>query len=667
MTYGAIGRRLLLALTGAALLGIPFLANAAGPFDQKLSPDQRIVQAVNRLTFGARPGDVDAVRQMGLEKWIELQLHPEKIAENPVLETRLAPLETLRLQPAQIIKDYPNVPPGLIQMNVNLNELLGGSMISVMNGTAEVRKKALDALDPEKRMKVLAVLPPQQFEGLPEIQKEIEAARKAQQEERTKQQRKLQPPLMDLLGPVELPIAQRGSPEERAALFAALDPAVRRQVAGALMPPQSLAGFPEMRRMGMVDRQPQQVAVADLKEGKLYRALYSNRQLEEVLVDFWFNHFNVFEGKAVQVANGMRPLLASYERDAIRPHVLGHFKDLLLAVARHPAMLYYLDNWESVGPDALDAFNVGPFAGPGINLMQNLGRQAHGLNENYGRELMELHTLGVNGGYSQDDVITVARCFTGWTVAKPATDPQFTFAAFMHDKGEKTVLGHKIAAGGGEQDGVEVIDILARHPSTAKFISRKLAQHFVADDPPASLVEKMAATFTKTDGDLRAVLETMFTSTEFNSQGAWQAKMKTPLEMVVSSVRATGAEATDTFTLAQRVADLGEPLYGKIEPTGYPNTGEPWMNTAGLLGRINFAAALISGQIPGVKVTSAIFFGKDFGKTWEEGMPAIVAKRILNTDPSPQTQAAIVDGLQGKEEVLSIATLVMSSPEFQRR
>jgi uncharacterized protein (DUF1800 family) len=528
-----------------------------------------------------------------------------------------------------------------------------------MNGTAEVRKKALDALDPEKRKKVLAVIAPQQFEGLPEVQKEIEEARKANIEERAKAQRKLQPPLADLLGPVELPIAQRGSPEDRQALFASLDPELRRKVAGALGP-QPLAGFPEMRRMAMVDRQPQNVTISDLKEGKIYRALYSNRQLEEVLVDFWFNHFNVFEGKNVQVINGIRPLLASYENDAIRPHVLGKFRDLLLATARHPAMLYYLDNWESVGPDALETFNVGPFAGNGGNVMQILTRQAHGLNENYGRELMELHTLGVNGGYTQADVIAVARCFTGWTVAKPTTNPEFTYAFFMHDTGEKTVLGHKIAAGGGEQDGVQVIDILARHPATAKFISRKLAQRFVADEPPQALVDKMAATFTKTDGDLRAVLETMFTSTEFFSDGAWQAKMKSPLEMVVSAVRATGAEATDAFTLAQRVADMGEPLYGKIEPTGYPNTGDPWMNTAGLLGRINFATALVAGQIPGVKVTAAPLLGKD---------AAGVALAILNTAPSPQTEAAIADGLKdkGKEEALTIATLVMSSPEFQRR
>jgi uncharacterized protein (DUF1800 family) len=651
----AILKRLALTLAGAVLLNP---AHAASPFDQKLTKDQRVVQALNRLTFGARPGDVDEVRAIGVEKWIELQLHPERIPENPVLAERLAPLESLRSEPVQILKDYPVIPPNVIQTSVNLNELLGGSLQSVMNGTAEVRKKALDALDPEKRKKVLAVLPPQQFEGLPEVQKEIEAARKAQQEERQKEQRRLMPPLMDLLDQDQIRIAQRGAPDERAALFASLDPTKLRQVAGALGP-NNLAGFANMRRMGMVDRQPQQALIADLKEGKVYRALYTNRQLEEVLVDFWFNHFNVFEGKAVQVAaNGsVRAFLASYERDAIRPHVLGHFKDLLLATARHPAMLYYLDNWESVGPDAMESFNVGPFAATTMNLIQNLTRQAHGLNENYGREVMELHTLGVNGGYTQKDVIDLARCFTGWTVSKPSTNPQFTFAAFMHDNGEKTVLGHKIPAGGGESDGLQAIDILAHHPSTAKFISRKLAQRFVADDPPQSLVDKMALTFTKTDGDLRAVLETMFTSPEFFSEGAWEAKMKSPLELVAGAVRATGAEVSDTFTLAQRVADLGEPLYGKIEPTGYANTEAPWVNTASLMGRINFATSLLSGQIPGVQVDSAKLVGKD---------TTDIAHKLLGRDPSPQTRAAIEDGLLSKE-VVAIATLVISSPDFQRR
>jgi uncharacterized protein (DUF1800 family) len=416
-----------------------------------------------------------------------------------------------------------------------------------------------------------------------------------------------------------------------------------------------------MRRDAMKMRQPQQVVSADLTSGKLLRAVYSDRQLEEVLVDFWFNHFNVYESKNVQlVNNAYRALLAGYERDAIRPHVLGHFKDLLLATARHPAMLYYLDNWESMSTDTQDRLQVGPFA-RGMNQVfigPAAARQAHGLNENYGRELMELQTLGVGGGYTQQDVIEVARCFTGWSVRKP-DEPEFAFIGFMHDEGEKLVLGHKIPANGGENDGLQVIDILAHHPSTARFISRQLAQRFVADNPPESLVNRMAQTFQKTDGDLRAVLETMFSSTEFLSEGAWQAKIKSPFEMVVSALRATGADARDSYTLVQKIGALGEPLYGKVEPNGYPLIGDGWLGTADLLGRMTFASALVAGQVPGVKVDASRWDGKD--------APAI-ARDLLGRDAAPETLEAISQGLQGKDSTpRALAGFIISSPEFNRR
>jgi uncharacterized protein (DUF1800 family) len=272
---------------------------------------------------------------------------------------------------------------------------------------------------------------------------------------------------------------------------------------------------------------------------------------------------------------------------------------------------------------------------------------------------MELHTLGVDGGYTQQDVIEVARCFTGWTIRQPNTKPEFVFAGFMHDTGEKTVLGHKIPAGGGEQDGLQVLDILAHHPSTAKFISRELAQRFVADDPPQALIDRMSQTFLKTDGDLRAVLATMFTSPEFFSEGAWEAKVKSPLEVVVGAVRALQGDASDSFILAQRIADLGEPLYNKLEPSGYPNSDQAWLSTASLLGRMNFATALASGQIPGVKLDTSRLDGKD--------APAI-ARTLLGRDVSPQTQAALEKGLEDSTpSPAAIASLILSSPDFQRR
>jgi uncharacterized protein (DUF1800 family) len=651
--------RLALAITAAALLCVaPQGTKAGGHFDSKLSKDQQIPQVLNRLTFGPRPGDVEEVRRLGVDKWLDLQLHPDRIPENPVLDEKLKPLETLRMTPDEIIAAYPQAPPGLVFRQTPINELVSqDQMRRILSGTAEERQAALSSLDPDKRKQVLVVIPPQQLTGLPELQKEAEAARQDQQAERQKQIRKLMPQLQDLLTQDQINAVNQGSSEQLAELFSFLDPTKRQQVA-AVLPPQKLAQFMELRRMGLKSRQPQQAVSGDLKEGKIYRALYSNRQLEEVLVDFWFNHFNVFELKNVPPNGSERMLLASYERDAIRPHVLGKFKDLLLATARHPAMLYYLDNWQSISPNALDAFQVGPFA-TGPNLMQQFSRQAHGLNENYGREVMELHTLGVDGGYTQADVIAVARCFTGWTISKPAAKPEFVFASFMHDTGEKVVLGHTIPAGGEEQDGLQVIDILARHPSTAKFISKELTQRFVADDPPQSLVDRMAQTFTKTDGDLRAVLQTMFTAPEFFSEGAWEAKVKSPFEMVVSAVRALGGEATDAFTLVQKIADLGEPLYNKLEPTGYSNTGEGWLSTANLLGRMNFATALASGQIPGVKLDSSRLEGKD---------TAAIAREILGRPASDQTVEALMKGLDGKEPTARmVASLIISSPDFQRR
>ena len=272
---------------------------------------------------------------------------------------------------------------------------------------------------------------------------------------------------------------------------------------------------------------------------------------------------------------------------------------------------------------------------------------------------MELHTLGVNGGYTQQDVIAVARCFTGWTIRQPNQKPEFIFAAFMHDTAEKKVLGHVIPAGGGEQDGLQVIEILARHPSTARFISTKLAQRFVADDPPQALIDRMAHTFTKTDGDLRAVLETMFTSREFFSEGAWQSKVKSPLEMVVSAVRALDAHATDAFTLAQKIADLGEPLYGKEAPTGYKDSREAWLSTR-RAGACRISPMLWRiGQIPGVKLDSSRLAGKD---------AAAIARELLDRDPSAQTLEAIEQGSAGQAAgSRMIASLVLSSPEFQRR
>jgi uncharacterized protein (DUF1800 family) len=325
----------------------------------------------------------------------------------------------------------------------------------------------------------------------------------------------------------------------------------------------------------------------ELAAAKLVRAVESRRQLEEVLVDFWFNHFNVFDGKGMD-----RWMVGAYERDAIRPFVFGRFRDLLGATAAHPAMLFYLDNWRSTRE----------------------GSAGRGLNENYARELMELHTLGVDGGYTQNDVREVARCFTGWSIVPPrggagaggaASDLEpgtFVFRPRAHDRGEKLVLGKAIAAGGGREDGERVLDLLARHPSTARFVASKLCRRFVSDDPPAALVDQVAGVFARTDGDLPSVYAAIFSSPEFWSDAAFRAKTKTPLELAASAVRALGGSVDPerAAPLARQVALMGEPLYECAPPTGYADTADAWVGAGTLVNRIAFAAALAAGRIPGV-------------------------------------------------------------------
>jgi uncharacterized protein (DUF1800 family) len=343
--------------------------------------------------------------------------------------------------------------------------------------------------------------------------------------------------------------------------------------------------------------------------------------------------------------------------------VLGKFYDLLLATAKSPAMLFYLDNWQSVSPEAAER-----------QAQFHPKTAKRGLNENYGRELLELHTLGVDGGYTQKDVIEVARCFTGWTLARPRRGGGFEYNDKVHDKGRKVVLGHVIRSGGGMDDGLKVLDILVHHPSTAHFLSLKLAQHFVADDPPPSLVTCIAETFKKSDGDLRQVIRVMITSPEFWSQGAYQAKIKTPFEMVVSALRATDADVSSAFVLSNELQKLGEPLYRKIEPTGYSSANADWVSSAGLLERMNFALALAHNRVPGVVVNLS-------GSQGQDDLTEL-AHPLLSQNPSKQTRAAIQKMLDdpalqkqlasnakaGLPQIPSlVAGLALGSPEFQRR
>ncbi len=361
--------------------------------------------------------------------------------------------------------------------------------------------------------------------------------------------------------------------------------------------------------------QDEQSILEDLIANKIIRAVESPAQLKEVMVDFWFNHFNVFHGKDLD-----RVFISSYERDAIRPYVLGHFRDLLGATAHHPAMLFYLDNWLNTDPNSLQA----------------RGKQ-NGINENYAREIMELHTLGVDGGYAQQDVTTLAHILTGWGVGKGpdiTLRSEFYFDPQRHDWNSKQFLGQTIQ-GSGDSEVERVLDILARHPSTAKHISFELAQYFVADEPPEGLVNKMAQTFMNTGGDISSVLSVMFKSEEFWDKKYYRNKFKPPFRYVVSSLRATGFVPNDFLQLQHAIGGMGEPLYNCQTPNGYANTNDAWLNSDAVLKRINIAKALGHAATFGSSTaTLGNTLGNDFSDT---------TRQAVNASP-PQMQAILVLG-----------------------
>jgi len=513
-------------------------ASAAPP-----AADRQILHALNRLTYGPRPGDVERVRAVGLSAWIDRQLRPRTI-DDSMAERALADLTTLRMPIAELLREFPRP-----------------------------------------------------------------------------------------------------------------DPTLREKIASGEMTRQ------EMQERYPMEKRPFRIA-AELQAAKVIRAVTSERQLEEVMVDFWFNHFNVFAGKG-----DVRWYVSAYEREAIRPHALGTFPDLVRATARHPAMLFYLDNWLSARPDFIVP------AGP------NRGRKA-GLNENYARELMELHTLGVDGGYTQRDVTEVARAFTGWTIDRPQINGRFVFRPLMHDGGEKVVVGHRIPAGGGQGDGERVIEILTRHPSTARFVATKLVRRFVSDTPPLALIARVAATYTGTGGDIPAMLRVIFESREFYGEDAYRAKIKKPFEFVASAVRALGGstDAEGGSALARASAEIGEPLYLAQPPTGYADRADVWVNAGALLARMNFALALASGRYPHVTVElPALVAGTD------PRSPAAVLDHLLATivanQAGPETRAVLAAQLTDPQitrlstddrgpantDVAKLAALVIGSPEFQRR
>jgi uncharacterized protein (DUF1800 family) len=618
----------------------------------RLTEQQRALHALNRLTFGPRPGDLQKVMNTDVNDWIEQQLHPEEISDT-VLGGKLGPFRTLRMSTRDLIETFPN------------NNLVK----QAAEGKIALPTDSLKRSIYEVQISILAER--QKQEQANREGRVIDADTKAKID---KQNQDTVAAQADRI--LSLP------KEKRMDAILALQPDERRLFATTIRGAQRdrlLAEFPgDQREAFLAMTGPTGVVINELQQAKMLRAVYSERQLLEVMTDFWFNHFNVYLNKDAD-----QYLVTAYERDVIRAHALGKFKDLLVATAQSPAMLFYLDNWLSMGPKspAAVAANKG-----------KPGAAVPGLNENYGRELMELHTLSVNGGYTQHDVTELARVLTGWTIQSLEQGAAFQFDPKKHDPGDKVVLGQTIPENG-MNEGMQVLDMLAHHPNTAKFIARKLAMRFVADNPPPALVDRLAQKFLSTDGDIREVLRTLFKSPEFWSPKAYRAKVKTPFEFVVSSLRATGTDLNNPGPALGILNKMGMPLYQMVPPTGYSMTESPWMNSEALIDRMNYALALSNGQVGGTNfdagrllalgtLTSRGFprpnpADSDSGRGQETAL-LLLENALLNGEVSATTQKAIRRQLDDpqvaahalddpKHTLNTMTALVIGSPEFQHR
>ncbi|HEV2576619.1 MAG TPA: DUF1800 family protein [Acidobacteriaceae bacterium] len=632
-----------------------------------LTQQERVLHALNRFTFGPRPGEAEAVEKMGLQKWFLQQLQPETI-DDSAFEQRMNEYPLLRLNQADLMHQFPSqammrmadrgniaIPRDRVvhaifedakyEYDQKQNELklqaANGGKPGQPEGAAQAQSQPAVAALPEnaKQMRRQAIA------GLAALNEADESAGKrpapqngmqasmdmagggamepamnsaaAPSDGNTPQgqvllsngevatqpielNKKGKPKAKDLTEPApeEVQAILALPPDQRVDRLVAMKPDEMLSFKTTLKPAQKLL---LMQGMSPEDEEitgefitaPERVVGAEILESRLERDVFSERQLQAVMTDFWLNHFSVYLRK-----NENEPYyLPSYERNVILPNALGKFENLLVAVAQSPAMLMYLDNWESVGPNSIQAMRAQQ-----VNFMRpNAKRQQpKGINENYGRELMELHTLGVNGGYTQKDVIEVSKCFTGWTIDRPFQGGGAMFDENRHEPGTKIVLRHKIKENG-QKEGLEVLHILATSPATAHFISQKLAVRFVSDDPPPALVNRMAATFLKSDGNIRAVLLTMYRSPEFWSPQVYRAKVKTPIEFMASALRSSGASVKTPLQLVQAMDRLGMPIYGMLTPQGYSWKSEDWVSSNALISRMNFALVLSSNRVMGVK------------------------------------------------------------------
>jgi uncharacterized protein (DUF1800 family) len=632
-----------------------------------LTEREKAAQMLNRFTFGPRPQDLAAVMKVGTDAWFEQQLNPDSIPDAE-LEKRLQEYPALKLSSAQTIVQFPT--------NQVLRQIAEGKQAYPQDPTLASLYQVLVTKyqrqqQSQKDEQALGLTPEQ-----------IEANKAAQKKQ---DQAAALPVAEQLLG---VPKAQRMaailklSVEDRTAFAESTPDAQRRMLVADFTPRDreifyAMGGGPDAAHV--VDN--------ELQQAKVLRAILSERQLQEVMTDFWFNHFNVFLNKDTD-----QIYTPAYERDVIRPHALGKFRDLLLATAQHPAMLVYLDNWLSIGPDSQAAGKP------------NQKQAPRGLNENYGREVMELHTVGVDGGYSQADVTNLSKILTGWTIDKPEQGGGFVFDPRKHEPGDKKWFGQNIAGQAGPngfEEGVAALSWLASRPQTAHFISYKLAQRFVADDPPPSLVDRMAKSFLASDGDIKEVLRTMQHAPEFWSRKYYRNKVKTPLEFVASAFRATETNPSNPAAAVNTLRTMGEPLYQMQPPTGYPMTADHWMNSAELVDRLNFSLALTGGKLGNTPFDAPRLLAS--GLLAREAVPAETGMRRISTAApandagtmsgrqealglmeqmvvgeaaSPATNAVILERISGDEagssattdaaQVLNtMAALILGSPEFQ--
>ena len=569
---------------------------------KQLEGDARILHALNRLTFGPRPGDVDAVRAEGLDKWFEQQLRPASIEETD-LKSRLSQFPAMQWSPEELLYRVPS--------NAIIRQALDGKLpipergalhavyLNQMSRVSEKQqekqqKKADEQAKPQVAANAAPAMAPAGNGSGAAMETQMQAPAQPQAAMDANQRNATKIALaMTVADDSEFRQMLELAPQQRVLHLVAMQPEAFETFFSSLKPPQRNALVqdlpPDLKEVVGDLENPQRLVNEEIIAQRLTRDIYSNAQLEEVMTDFWLNHFNVFLHK-----NEATPYyMVSFERDVIRPRALGKFEDLLEATAHSPAMMIYLDNSSSIGPDSTAAERA--------ERRQNNKKKREGLNENYGRELMELHTLGVNGGYTQADVTQAARILTGWTVERPERGGGFQFDPNRHEPGTKVVMGQKFKDHG-EEEGRELLHMLATRPATAQFISRKLAVRFVSDDPPQALVDRMAKAFLSSNGDIAAVLSAMFHSQEFWDTNVYRAKVKTPIEFVVSAARASNADIENLQPLANAVREMGMPLYGCVTPNGYSWMSDPWVSTNALVNRMNFALSMAANRLPGISI-----------------------------------------------------------------